>query len=175
MPLDSTKGRLGVLTTRMILALVGLVILNAILTGLSFIEEFQIPDFDLDTPTLITALIYLVAIGLLVNFSLTLRSLWPQAYPRYNQAFYLFNAIIYVVVLVMAYRVAKDIIQAFTDDSDPLTILQLVCVVVVLFIVGRASVFVYQLLPSWIEAMKASFTLPPVQMPVEKKEEKKEK
>jgi hypothetical protein len=117
----------------------------------------------------------MVAIGLLVNFSLTLRNLWPQAYPKYYQAFYLFNAIIYVVVLVMAYRVTKEFILAFADDSDPLTILQLVCVVVVLFIVGRASVFVYQLLPTWIQAMKASFTLPPVEMPVEQKEEKVEK
>lgn len=168
----SAKEVLGIYTARMVIALIGLMILNMILTGLSFIEEINIPDFDMSAPTLITILIYLVAIGLLIHYGVNLRVLWPRAFPKFNQAHSLFNAVIYVVVLSMTYKVIKPFILEFSDDySTPLLIIQLILVAIVLVILGTASIFIYQVLPIWIASFKESIAQPPVQFKV--KEEQK--
>lgn len=168
----SAKEVLGIYTLRTLLALIGLAILNTILTGLSFIEELDIPDFDMTAPTLITILIYLVAITLLIQYTVTLKGLWPRAYPRYQQADSLFNAILYVIVLSMVYRVFKPFIFEFTFDTTPLLIVQLILIAFVLVILGRASIFVYQMMPVWISTLKESITPPQVQIRIKEEEAK---
>jgi len=168
--LGSYKPLLNILSARLILALIGLEIVNMILIEISFIKEFNIPNFDLTFPSIITILLSLVSGGLLIAFSFTLRGLWPQAYPKYQQAYHLFNTVIYVVILVMVYKFVKQFLVMFTIYSDLLMILQIVCIISVLVIIGRASVFVYQTLPIWIASIKLGFALPQVEV-VEEKDE----
>lgn len=157
----SARDLLGILTGRIILALFGLMIVNRILSGLAFIKEFRIPDFDLSTPELFSMVIFIVAIALLINYAVTLRGLWPQAYPKYGEVAYVFTTLLYVIAISMAYRMIKPIILAFAVDSTPLMLLQLACLLVTVVLVIRVSVFVYQNLPVWLSNFKNSLTPPP--------------
>jgi hypothetical protein len=163
---SSKKELLGILTIRMVVSLIGLMIVNSILIGLAFVQELNIPDFDIPTPTLISILIYLVAIGILINYASTLRNLWPKAFPKYAQAAFVFNALITLILLSMAYRIIKPIIRGFTNDATPFLITQSIFVVIALITLGRASAFVFQMLPSWIANLKAGIL--PVPMNIEK-------
>ena len=150
----SAVGVLGVQTAQLLIALFGLSILNSILTGLAFVEELEIPDFRLSAPSVITFLIYLVAVILLINYVRMLGYLWPQAFPRYPEVMVLVAVVIYLILFTMAYQSLKPFILAYATDTVPLTLLQVILLFVSLIMVGRASVIVYNALPVWLSDLR---------------------
>jgi len=150
----SAVGALGVQTVQLFIALFGLSILNSILTGLAFVEELRIPDFELSTPSVITFLIYFVAVILLVNYVRMLSFLWPQAFPRYPEVMALVGGVIYLILFTLAYQGLKPLILAYATDTIPLTLLQVILLFVSLIMVGRASVIVYNALPVWLSDLR---------------------
>lgn len=157
-------GILGIQTARLLLALLGLSILNTIFTSLAFIKELRIPDFVLTTPNIITFLIYTVAVILLVNYVRMLGFLWPQAFPKYQEVMLLVSSVIYLIIFTMAYQGLKPPILAYSTDTIPLTLLQVILLFTSLVMLGRASVIVYNALPSWLSNIRW-------QMPVYKEKE----
>jgi len=122
-PAYSPRAILGIQTARLLLSLLGLWLLKAILTGLPFVEELHIPEVDISTPSIISSLIYLVIVIVLVKYASLLSRLWPQAFPGYPQAASVWVAIVYLIVLAMAYNSSKPIFQAVTTDAQLMMIM----------------------------------------------------
>jgi hypothetical protein len=160
------------MTLRFLIALLGLALLNMILTGLAFVEELIIPDFPLSTPTLVSSLIYFIALVLLVNYARVLAVMWPQAFPRYQEASVGFVALILLIILTTAYSGFRPFILEYASDTTPLTIIQFVFLSIAFIIVGRASVILYQALPSWLAGLRWSSTSTPIASSPKKEEPK---
>jgi hypothetical protein len=149
----SPSEALGIQTIRIIIALLGLAIVNIVFSNLAFVEELSIPNFNLQTPDLIRSIIYLISVVLIIGYAQSLAKLWPQAYPKFGDVVVIFMAIISLVTLAMAYSGIKPVLQAFTSDSTSFTILQIVFMAIALFVVIRACILVYKRIPSWINSI----------------------
>jgi hypothetical protein len=150
---------LGIQTVRIVIALLGLTIVNLIFSDLDFVKELSIPNFSLSTPNLIRSMIYLIGVVLVIGYAQSLAKLWPRAYPKYGDVVVIFIAVVSVVALAMAYSGIRPVLQAFATDSTPFTILQIVFVVIALFVVIRACIIVYKKIPSWVDNLSCSVSL----------------
>lgn len=148
---------LGILTLRLLVALLGLWLLKAIVTKLSFVRELVIPEIQLTAAEIISLLVFIVMIVLLLGFARTLGTLWPQAYPRYREASLVFNALIYLVILSFAYKALRPVLIWITNDQEILMILQIILVVLAIMIIVYPCIIVYHALPGWISNIKSSF------------------
>jgi hypothetical protein len=151
---------LGVLTLRLIFALLGLWIVNLILNGLAFVKDLRIPDFDMPIPVLISSLVYLIMAILLVNYARVLSTLWAQAFPRYPEAASVLTSLVYLGVLAVAYKSLHPVFLFFATDPEPLMIFQLVLLVIAVVIIVRAGLIIYNALPAWIIRFRRSFEVP---------------
>jgi len=138
------------LTLRLVIALLGLWILRAVIVGLSFVEQFQIPDFNIPTVGLINAFVYLLMIILLLNYARDLGGLWQQAFSGYPGLGVLLVGLIYVLVLAAIYNGARPILVGFIPDPEILMVVQITLIVLALLILARAVVQAYLGLAPWI-------------------------
>jgi hypothetical protein len=164
-PAFSPRAVLGIQTARFLLSLLGLWLLKAILTGLSFVEELQIPEVDVPTPSIIGTLIYLVIIVVLVRYAQLLGKLWTQAFPGYPQVASVGAAVVYLIALTAAYSGSKPIFRALTTDDEVLMIWQIVLVVLALLISIQVSATVYQFLPTWLSTCRRNLLATPLASP----------
>jgi hypothetical protein len=155
-PAFSSRSMLGIQTIRFLLSLLGLWLLKGILTGLPFVEELCIPEVDMSTPAIISLLIYLVIMFVLVNYATVLSRLWPQAFPGYPNLASVGVAVVYLIVLAVAYNGSKPIFRTITTDTQLLMIWQIVLAVIALLISIWVSAIVYRSLPAWLMAFRRS-------------------
>jgi len=141
---------IGIFTIRLVVVLFVLWVFKVILTELPFVKELVIPEIHIATAELIAGLVYLIIALLLLNYVRTFNALWPQAYPSYREAAYFWSALIYLGVLAATYILLRSILLAFALAGQSLVILQIAFLVLALFIVFRAGVIFYQVLPVWI-------------------------
>ncbi len=148
------KNYIFVHTFRIIVSLFGLWIINTILVGLNFIKELSIPQLPIRVTALITAFIVLIVIILLITYIRMFADAWPAAFPRLREAGSVFTALLSIVVLAVIYSFLKPILPIFTDQREPLMILQIALLIIAVILLFRAAAIVYHAIPLWFERLK---------------------
>ncbi|MCI0520799.1 MAG: zinc ribbon domain-containing protein [Chloroflexi bacterium] len=151
---------LSMLTLHLALSLLGVWLLRAVLMGLSFVKQFQIPDFDVPTVSLISALAYLFIILIVINYARSFAVLWPQAVRGYPALGSLLVSFLYIIVLSALYKAFQPFIIELDPDPEMMLFIQGVLIVLALFILGRAFLLAYQGLAPWLSGWIVSLRPP---------------
>ena len=158
---------LGIITVRLVVAVLGIWIIRSLLSGLSFIESLHIPDTSMTGVSIVNALAYLVIIILLVGYARDLGQLWPQAFPTFPELGALLVALVYTGILAAIYAGVRPFLVEFLPDREVLLILQVLLAFFVLIIVARAAFIAYQGLSPWLTRLVSGFKNPaPTTTPV---------
>lgn len=153
---QTSRQLLGIHTLRLLFALLVLFIFYKVLINLSFVEQIVIPDFPFTVTQIVRALVYLVALVLLLGYAQALRSLWPRAFPRWSAASTLLVALIYVAIFAAAYSAIATPLLVLTEEPDAVLVLQIVLLILALFVLGAAWVSFYSDMPSWLRDLRLS-------------------
>jgi len=160
-PAQVTGGQyLGIITVRLVVAVLGLWIIRSLLSGLSFIEGLHIPDTSMTGVSIVNALAYLVVIILLVGYARDLGQHWPQAFPTYPELGSLLVALVYTGILAAIYAGLRPFLVEFLPDREVLLIIQVLLAFFVLIIVFRAAYIAYQGLSPWLTRLVGGFKSP---------------
>lgn len=151
---EKTKNRdfLLIQTIRIAVTLLGLAVVNSIITDLDFVQDMQIPDFDLDPSFILSLVVYLVGGVVGVRFLRILTKAWPKAFPNFKEASVVITAGVVLILLTFIYKAARPMVLEYFDDRTILLILQIILVGISIGYVGRACKVVYSKLPIWIKA-----------------------
>jgi hypothetical protein len=148
------------LTLHLALSLLGVWLLRAVLVGLGFVRELRIPDFDLPTASIISALAYLFIIVILFNYARNFSVLFPQAVRGFPALGSLVVSLIYVLALSALYKAFLPFIYEFAPEPDMLMFVQVALTVLALFLLGRAFLLAYQGLAPWLSRWIVSLRPP---------------
>lgn len=148
-------------TARSLIALVGIWILKLILVSLPFIKELEIPDFSLSMVQIVNIAINLVIIVLLVNYSIGMKKYWPIQFPKSSEMGSVLSSLVLLITLIVGYGCLKQILEAFTNESESLLILQIIFIITAVFVLIRVALIIYQALPKWLNNIKDSLSEPP--------------
>ena len=159
---------LGIVTVRLVVAVLGVWIIRSLLSGLSFIEGLHIPDTSMTGVSIVNALAYLVIIILLVGYARDLGQLWPQAFPAYPELGSLLVALVYTGILAAIYAGMRPFLVEFLPDREVLLIIQVLLAFFVLIIVARAAFIAYQGLSPWLTRLVSGFKTPAPTTPLAK-------
>jgi len=151
---------LGIITVRLVIAILGVWIIRSLLSGLSFIEGLLIPDTSMTGVTIVNALAYIVIIVLLVAYARDLGQLWPRAFPTYPELGSLLVALVYTVILAAIYAGLRPFLIEFLPDREVLLIIQALLAFFVLIIVFRAAFIAYQGLSPWLTRLVSGLKSP---------------
>ena len=151
---------LGIITVRLVIAILGVWIIRSLLSGLSFIEGLLIPDTSMTGVTIVNALAYIVIIVLLVGYARDLGQLWPRAFPTYPELGSLLVALVYTVILAAIYAGLRPFLIEFLPDREVLLIIQALLAFFVLIIVFRAAFIAYQGLSPWLTRLVSGLKYP---------------
>lgn len=154
-----SRDQLSAHTFQIIVSLIGLWLINTILTGLSFVEELVIPDLPLSVSLLISLIVLLLVFFLLIRFARAIAAYWPFAFPRLREAGSVINALLTVIILGIAYRIFKPIVLQISRDPEPLMILQIILLLIAVVLVFRAGLFVYHAIPNWYKNLKEDWSV----------------
>lgn len=156
----SPREWLGVFTAQLVLALLGLYVMKAILAGLPFLKDMDIPDFSLSPAAILKILVGLIVVGLLIKFILNFHHTWPQAYPGYIGLGKLIIDVLTLILLSSIYLAIKPLFPLFMDDTpELLLIIQIVLLLVALFFASRAVIRAYLNLPAWLLKLRDSYSI----------------
>jgi hypothetical protein len=151
---ETSRQLLGIHTLRLLFGLLVLFVFYKVLINLSFVERLIIPDFPFTATEIIRALVYLVALVLLLGYAQSLRNLWPKAYPRWSAITPLLVALIYVAVIAAAYSAIATPLLVLTEEPDAVLVLQIVLLVLAVLVLGSAWVSFYTGMPSWLRNLR---------------------
>lgn len=158
----SARNMLWIVTGRIFVMLLFLWIMRAVLNRLSFVQATIIPDIDLRMTTAISIVVFITVITLVAGFIAAVARLWPQAFPRFQEASVIITTILYLIIFNQLYLASQQILPTLTDDpqatSDVMMLIGVGLVVLALVMVIRAFIIIYQALPRWLSAIQ--FTLP---------------
>ena len=150
---------LGLAAGQTLIALFLVWVVQTILISLSFVEGFRLPNITLTVPQIITSIAYLAALVLLVLFANTLGSHWPRAYPRLASLTTALTAVIYIVLISLAYRALLPVITSLVDNpADFILILRVTLTLLALVLLIRAAQVIYEAFSSWLSGIR--FNLP---------------
>ncbi|MBK8904574.1 MAG: zinc-ribbon domain-containing protein [Anaerolineaceae bacterium] len=153
------RRRLGVSIGQTVIALLLVWLLRSVFVNLSFVEGLTLPDVPFTVAQIITFIVYLIAFFLLVNFVNTLRSHWPNAYPRLAALTPALTVVIYVMLISLAYRALLPVIIDLADDpSDFVLVLRVILTVLALALLGWAGKVIYDALPGWLAGIRLGAT-----------------
>lgn len=159
----SARTMLGVATGRVFIMLLFLWMMRSVLNRLAFVQSTVIPEIDLQMTTAIALVVFIAVIVLVLGFIAAVARLWPQAFPRFQEASVAINTILYLIIFNQIYLASQQIVPALTNDaqmtSELMMLIGLALVVVSVVMVIRAFIIVYQALPNWLSSIR--FT-PPV-------------
>lgn len=153
---ERARQLLGIHTLRLVFGLLVLFIFYRVLINLSFVETMRIPDFPFTVVEIIRAIVYLVALVLLIGYVQSLRSLWPRAFPKWSSFTALLAALIYVAIIAAAYQAIARILFEITEEPDAVLVLQVVLLVLALLVLGAAWVTFYSEMPGWLRNLRLS-------------------
>jgi hypothetical protein len=161
-PQDNIYHRtLGLATGQTLIALFLVWVVQTVLVSLSFVEGLRLPSVPLTMPQIITTIAYLVAIVLLVVFANKLGSYWPRAYPRLASLTTALTAVVYIVLISLAYRALLPVINSLVDNpSDFILILRVALTILALVLLIQATQVIYEALSGWLSGFR--FNLPKI-------------
>lgn len=147
---NSLRRYMGLVTSRLVISLFGLWILNRVLDGLQFAKDLRIPEVPIPTTSLIDMIIAIIIIVLLINYINMLGSNWPRAFSKFRDAVSGFEAIAYLIILSATYKIGLPLLGLIEDPADVILAFQAILLTIALIISIRACVIIYQALPSWL-------------------------
>lgn len=139
-------------TIRIAVMLLGLAVVNSIITDLAFVQEMSIPNFDLAPSFILSTVVSLVGIFIGVRYLRILTRAWPKAFPNFKEASVVITAGIMLILLTFIYKAARPMVLKYFEDRTILLVLQIILVGISAGYVGRACKVVYSKLPVWIKA-----------------------
>lgn len=164
---NEARERLFLSTFRLVLGVLGLWIIKTVLINLDFVQEVNIPDFPISVSTLVVLVILVIVAFLLIGFSGMLSSHWEIAFPGISDIEHLGKAVIWLILLGIAYKILKPFVQMINFDPDPgvttssgsmaILILQLILILVAIIVVFRAGVIFYHAIPLWFGKIKETW------------------
>lgn len=164
---NEARERLLLSTFRLVLGVLGLWIIKTVLINLDFVQEVTIPDFPISVSTLVVLVILVIVAFLLIGFSRTLSSYWEVAFPGVSNVEHLGIAVIWLILLGIAYKILKPFVLMINFDPGPgvtttsgsmaILILQLILILMAIVVVFRAGVLLYHSIPLWFEKIKETW------------------
>jgi len=145
---------LGEQTVRSLLSLFVLYLFYRVLLRLSFVEQLSIPEVQLSGTQISTSLALIVALLVLFAYVRVVRDTWSRAYPIWQGVSGLIIALVYVVMLAMAFSAIRPTVNSLvtnsSDVNDILLALRLFAFLVALFVLGTAWRNFYLNTPRWL-------------------------
>lgn len=166
-PKEEHHKRLSVETIRFIISVFGLLILNWIVTSMSFLKDLQIPESDLSTEVIVKSVIYLLIIILLLRFASLIGYFWKKAFPNFSQAALFIQTILFLISLSVFYDSTLWLFNQYIEDPQILLIYQLTLGGIAIILLIRAGSYFYQVLPLWLKRINLT-----IDMPEEQEEDK---
>jgi hypothetical protein len=163
----SARSLLWIVTGRVFVMLLFLWTMRAILNGLSFIEATIIPEINLRMTTAISLLVFITVIALVVGYISAISRLWPQSFPRFQEATVIINTILYLIIFNQVFMAAQQFVPVLADGpqatSEALMLIGIGLAAFAIALVIRAFLSTYQALPRWLSSIQ--FSLPAAQVP----------
>jgi len=156
----SPRQLLGIMTLRAFLSIVGLVVIRAIVLRLPFTQGVRITGAPFTVETLISAVIYFIALLILVAYARSLSVLWPRAYPRFVEAGTFFSALVFIGVLVAAYYAFLPIVYALGAGPEVISWIEIGLLILSIALLAWAGIALYRFLPSWLSTLRLSALAP---------------
>lgn len=154
-------------TFKVLVSVFGLWLIKVILLDLDFVQEISIPKLPISVPTIIGLIILLVIFFLLFQYIGIVTSFWRSAFPLVKEADALFIALLWLILLGIAYKIIKPLVQMINFEistntaanvgNTSILILQLMFVLVALVLVFRAGLVIYYALPGWYVSIRESW------------------
>lgn len=161
---QSSRDALWLDTARLLITLFFVWILREVLASASFTEGLTLvlqSGGGVSAAQIIQAVADLLIVGLLFKYANSLRSLWPQAFPRWSWLTSLLVSIVIVLVLSAVYRAVAPFLQVLTDASA-IRVLRFALLAVAAVIVVSAGLSAYRLLPTWIRQQRLKLAFDPI-------------
>ncbi|MFN2302766.1 MAG: hypothetical protein ACK2TV_03450, partial [Anaerolineales bacterium] len=116
-------------------------------------------NFNITVESVITLLAYVAIIAMLLSYAGSLRTYWPRAFPHAASATAALTAIIYVMVLALAYSAVRPFLMSLlTDSNEVFRWVNIFLSIVVIALLAWAVKVIYDALPQWLDSIRLDET-----------------
>jgi hypothetical protein len=157
---NASSNELIMHTLRLIIMLIVVFVLKTILVALPFIKDLVIPNFNISTVNLVNIFSSLIIFVFLIVYAISLKDMWPRNLPSVPELGDVVSILVYLISLVIVYDSIKRILESLIIEGDPVTILQIVTLLIAVGLIVWAGLITYKYLPEWMERIRVSFSRP---------------
>lgn len=149
-PLSANRYHLFIETLKFVFMLLGLYLIQTILTSLQFVKDIRIPDFPITVIQMVEVVMGLIILVLVIAFAAGFSGLWGRAFPAASAAGNIITSFLYIIVLSVLYKGMMPVMESAFNEPEIYLILQVFFLIIAIILAASILITLNKTLPKWI-------------------------